>query len=304
MPSISWSRFSDEVLSLYYPPMRRPSTKRKIRQVLREFAADCKRTADLTPAAIAAWLAAHADRAAATHRSLLAALHAATSYGVSRRYLPDPFAFRRVAAWLPGDELEAEEPFSRHRRPEEVRRVLALADAEASRGEWADRRLRALAYTLAFTGAGKLELLGLRVKDVDLPGRVLSIRSHPGRRLKRRARGAQLPIAPPLAAVLEGWIPEAASDWLFPHKLRTGYWLHCRPGKKPLDEIRALGERAGVPGLTLLAFRHTIGTLAESWGIGELALQRILRHARRQTQDHYRHEDLEILRQAAAKIQF
>lgn len=302
--SVPWSRFTAEVLALYYAPMRRPGTLRKVRQVLGELGESCRRTADLTPAAIAAWLAAHRDRAAATHRSLLAALHAAVGYGVARNYLPDPFAFRKVSSWLPGDELEPEGPFRRHRTAEEVRRVLDRADLEAEAGGWPARRLRALAYTLAYTGAGKLEVLGLRVRDVDPAAGVLAIRSHPARRLKRRARAAQLPIAPPLAAVLAGWLPECGGEWVFPHKGMTGFWHHCRPGRKPLDEIRALGERAGVPGLTLLAFRHTLATLAESWGIGELALQRILRHARRQTQDHYRHEDLEILRRAAARIRF
>ncbi len=304
MPSVSFSRFEREVLSLYAPPMRRPATRRKVRQVLRELSAYCPSTTRLTPTAIADWMADHGHRAPATHRSLLAALHAACRYGVSRRYMPDPFAFRGVGAWLPGDELEAEEPFRRHRKPAEIRQVLSRADLEAKSGEWDAARLRALVYTLAFTGAHKLEVLGLRPRDLDLAGRVLVIRSHPARRLKRRARAAQLPIADPLAAVLESWLPLCGCDWVFPHKRRTGFWHHCRPGKTPLDEVRALGERAGVSGLTLLDFRHTVGTLAEGWGIGELALQRILRHARRQTQDHYRHEDLEVLRAAAAKIAY
>jgi integrase len=68
--------------------------------------------------------------------------------------------------------------------------------------------------------------------------------------------------------------------------------------------IAALGERAGVPGLTILAFRHTVGTLAEAWGIGELALQRLLRHSQPATQQHYRHPDLALMRQAVARIRF
>jgi integrase len=304
MAAVAWPRFTAEVLSLYAPPMRRPATRRKVGQVLREFTPVCRTTRDLTPPAIAAWLSGHEHRAAATHRSLLAALRAACTYGVARGYMADPFAFRKVRLWLPEDELEPEEPFRRHRRPEEIRRVLDLADREAASGEWDTLRLRALVYALAYTGAGKLELLGLRHHDVDFFRDVITIRSHPQRRLKRRARAAQLPIAPPLSVVLAGWMPQTGCEWVFPHKLRTGYWHHCRAGKKPLDEVRALGERAGVAGLTLLDFRHTVGTLSEGWGIGELALQRILRHARRQTQDHYRHEDLELLRRAAAKIQY
>ena len=75
------------------------------------------------------------------------------------------------------------------------------------------------------------------------------------------------------------------------------------PGHRPLDCIRALGERAGVPSLTIVAFRHTLGTLSESWGIGELALQRVPPPRAADTQDHYRHPDL-ATGEAIEKIRF
>src|SRR5262245_53492954 len=111
MPSIRWTRFEREMLLLYAPPMRRPATARKVRQVLREIRPYCRTTRDLTPSTVAGWLSEHDHRATATHRSLLAALRAACSYGASRGYLADPFAFRRVRSWLPEDELEPDEPF-------------------------------------------------------------------------------------------------------------------------------------------------------------------------------------------------
>jgi integrase len=299
---VPFAQFQTEILTLY--GTNRIATYRKMRQVLEEFSSLCPTTDKLDPVAIASWMSAHRDRAAWTHRSLLSTLRSACSYGDFKRYLRNPFGFRPLDKWIPADELEEAEDFRRHRSAEEVRRVLARADLEALTGDWDARRLRAAIYAWAFTGAGKLEVLGLRVCDLDLPGRLIRVRSHSRRRLKTGARHAVLPVAEPLAVVLGDWLPRTGCEWLFPHKLRTGPWFHGRPGKRPLDEAKALGDRAGVEGLTILDFRHTIGTLAEGWGIGELMLQRLLRHARRQTQQHYRHPDLELMRQAAEKIRF
>jgi integrase len=303
---IPWTAFADEVLKLYAPPMRRRGTRDKTRQVLAEFARLCPRTADLSPATIADWIGQYPDRAPATVDGLLRHLSAVCTYGASRAYLVDPFDFRPVSSWLPADLLDRSDsdPFPRHRTAAEIGQVLRQADSEALSARWEALRLRAVVYTLAFTGAHKTEVLGLRTSDVDLAGGLLSIRSHGRRRLKTRARSARLPIAGPLAEVLAGWSPLTGCEWLFPHRYRSGPWLHGSAGRRPIEEVRALGDRAGVPGLTLVAFRHSFATLAESWGIGELMLQRLLRHARPRTQDHYRHADLEAMRAAAGKVRF
>jgi integrase len=305
---VPWGRFADEVLRLYAPPMRRRGTRDKTRQVLREFGAHCPTTAELTELAIADWIAAHAHRAAATVDGLLRHLSAICTYGAHRGYLRDPFDFRTVSSWLPEDELDAE-PFRRHRTAEEVRRVLALADDEARLGPWEARRLRAAVYLLAYTGAGKAEVLGLRMADLDPAAATLSIRSHTRRRLKRGARAAVLPLAPPAAEALAGWLPEVLARFpgcafAFPHKRGDGPWLQGRPGHRPLDQVRALGERAGVAGLTIVAFRHTTATLLEAAGVSELIIQRILRHARRETQLWYRNPDLPAMREAVGRLRF
>lgn len=313
MHTVEFTQFASEVLALYLYPSRRKSTRAKVTQVMGELGKLCPTTADLTPSAISVWLAEHPDRSAATHRSLLSTLRAACSYGAFQGWLVSPFAFRPLGEWLPADELaEADtEPFRRHRTAEEVRKVLDQADQEAT--TWKGRRLRLLLYAYAFTGASKNEILGLRIIDVDLAAGFILIRSHPKRRLKTGARVARLPIPPFLVRILAAWIAELeqlASDrgveclWVVPHQELSGPWFHGRPGHRPLDHIKALGRRAGVPGLTILSLRHTVGTLAEGWGIGELMLQRLLRHARRQTQQHYRHEDLDQLRRAAELVRY
>jgi integrase len=310
---IPWARFRDEVLKLYRPPSRRPGTRQKTDQVLREFGGLCRTTADLELVTIADWIEAHPGRAPAYLDGLLRSLSAVCTYGAHprRRYLWDPFEERPVSSWLPADEREeaSADPWPRHRSAEEVRRVLAGADSEALHGDWKAHRDRAAVYALAFSGAHKSEVLGLRIRDIDLPRGVISFRSHPRRRLKSGARAAVLPIAPALLPVLEDYLPRIAAqfprgEFAFPHHFGTGPWLSGRPGHRPLDRIRALGERAGVRGLTIDAFRHTVATLSEGWDIGELALQRILRHARRSTQLHYRHPDLALMRDAVARIRF
>lgn len=301
---VAWSQFQSEVLALYQEPHRRSGTLAKMSQVMREVGAICPTTAELDPVSIARWLAAHPGRAAWTRRTLLSALRAACAWMHWKGYGPNPFGFRSLSGWIPADELQEAASLARHRTEAEIRSVLDQADAEASGGDWNALRLRAAVYCWAYTGAGSSEILGLRVIDVDLPGRMISVRSHPGRRLKTGARAARLPIAEPLAVVLEAWLSLAASEWLLPGATRRNYWHGGAPGYRPVDRVRQLGERAGVPGLTILAFRHSFGTLAEGWGIGELMLQRLLRHSRPTTQRAYRHHDSELLRKAIDKVKF
>jgi integrase len=293
---IPWDTFRTEVLRLYQSPSRRPATRAKIRQVLDEFGFICTSTAQLDPGAISDWLALHARRKAVTNRSLLSALRRAARYGAYKHWVDNPFDFQRLDGWFPADELDdIGDEFARHKSEAEIAAVLRRADREGQEGGWIERRLRAAIWTWAYTGAGSREVLGLRVHDVDLEADIISFRSHPRRRLKTGARAAELSIAPPLKPVLAGWISECRSEWLFPGRRRHGPWLTGSPRYRPVDRVRQLGERAGVRGLTILAFRHSIGTHAERWGWGELELQRILRHSRRKTQLAYRHRDRQIM---------
>jgi len=300
--SHTWGQFASEVLVLYEPPMRRVATKRKMEHVLAEFGAICGRPADLTPSSVAAWIAAHPRRRPATVESYLRSLRAACTYGITSGVLDqNPFSYRSPARWVDWDVPELPPPVH---QAEEIARVLALADQEALEGDWRAARLRAVVYAFAFTGARRRELLALAVEDVDLPGGTIRIATNGRRSLKTRSSAARIPIAAPLAAVLATWLPLCGSAWLFPGVRRRGPWLEGPVEGKALDQVKALGLRAGVPGLTFQSFRHTFASLSESWGIGELALQRILRHSSLGTQRAYRHELPEVLRDVAAKVHF
>jgi integrase len=305
MRPLAFGRFTDEILALYAPPLRAQATRDKLAQALVELEdAGARSTADLAPPVIARWLALYAHRAPATNHSLLRSIRAASRYARMRGYLDaDPFEWRSPADWL-GPDATRGEPVDRHLTRDQVAALLQLADLEAAAGDWPAGRRRALVYTLAFTGLRKREALGLLVADVDLPTGVLRIRPNARRTLKTRGSAAPVGLAEPLAAVLAQWSPLTGAAWLFPGVTRRGPWLQGGPGVRALDQLRALGERAGIPGVTFQTFRQTLATLSEGWGVGELELQRWLRHTRPRTQDAYRRADLDVLRSTALKIRF
>jgi integrase len=306
MSQVSWAEFSAQVLTLYAPPIRRIATFRKTRQVLTEFERICPNASDLSELTIARWIGEHTARKPITNVALLRTLQAATRFGLKRGYFLDPFDPRGTRQWYSADELEEnerDELFPRHRTREEIRLVLAQADTEAAAGVWEALRLRAAVYCWCYLGARKTEILGLRKADVDLTARVVEIRTHRRRRLKTGSSAAKLPLPWPLAVVLAGWLPHAEGEYLFPNHAGMP-WLHGPRGHKALDQVRELGRRAGVEGLTILALRHSFGTIAEEWGWSDLTLQMLMRHARRRTQEAYRHRDLGQLHRAADEIAY
>ncbi len=238
----------------------------------------------------------------ATVESYLRSLRAACTYAIASGHLrTSPFSFRSPRQWVDWDVPELPPPVH---SAAQIARVLELADLEAQGGDWRAARLRAVVYAFAFTGARRRELLGLAVADVDLSHGVIDIRPNGRRSLKTRASAASLPIAAPLAAVLASWLPRCGSTHCFPGVRRVGPWLEGPVGGKALDQIKALGQRAGVPGLTIASFRHSFASCSEAWGLGELELQRWLRHSSPATQRHYRHPLEGVLRDAAAKVHY
>jgi integrase len=307
MQPVPFAQFEREVLDLYAPPCRKHKTLLQVRQVLREFGelAEVSTTADLDPRAISLWIASHPARSAVTITSLLRAMGPLLKYAVFKGWLErSPLDFRAPSKWVRKDVRPVKRPRPGSRSLGEMGAVLDLADAEAEAGGWRERRLRALVYVYAFLGLRAEEGQHLLVADVDLPRRVVTVQAHPedGWTPKTLASAAVLPVAAPLGAVLAGWIAEADSRWLFPGTRRRGPWVHG--GRKPVLEVKALGARAGVPGLTIAAFRKTVGTYAKTWGLGPLELKALLRHARVETQDWYDDSPVEAVRPAAERVAY
>jgi integrase len=308
MRSRSFAVFTAEVLSLNEPPIRAKGTYRQMRQVLREFSdlSQMKNGTDLTPPAIAAWIKRYPKRSPARAASLLRSLSSACTYGVAAGYIRvSPFAYRKVNQWVRDQVLAPDRPQApRHQSAEAIERLLAHVDAEAAKGGWKAGRLQALAYLLAYTGVRKEEALSLRPWDIDLDRRVLSIEPRRTFRPKTRKSAAKLPMHDALVEVFRLWLPRCGGEWVFPGVRLRAPWRSGPPGYKPLDEIRSAGEAAGISGLTIASFRKTIGTLAKTWGLGQLEVKALLRHSNVETQRWYDEEAVESLRSAVGKIQF
>jgi integrase len=307
MRSPTFVRFTAEVLSLNSPPMRAAATCRQMRQVLKEFAVlpGIKSASDLRPTAIARWIAQHPTRTPVRTASLLRALSSACKYAVSEGYLrQSPFVFRRINDWVRVAVLAPDHPRPlRHHSAESIGRLLQHLDGQVG-GGWKAARLQALVYLLAYTGLRRGEALHLHASDVDLERRVLKIQPRRSHALKTRSSAATLPLADPLLEVLRLWLPRCGGQWLFPGARLAGPWTGGPPGQKPIDQIRKAGEAVGIQGLTFLGFRKTLGTLAKSWGLGQLEVRALLRHSNVETQRWYDEEQVESLRPAVSRIQF
>ena len=292
---------------MYEPPLRAAATHRQMRQALDEFGGvPGVRRARGPHAAEHRGVDSAPSRPVASPDRQPAAVPPAQRRPTPSR--PDTCAATRSISASPSQWVRLDaRPAARkpvHRSAAEIGRLLELLDAEAGEGSWESGRLQALGYTYAFTGMRKCEALTLEHADIDLGGRSLAIRPKPDWRPKTLRSAARLPLAPPLAEVLHRWLPRTGCDWVFPGKRLAGPWTGGPPGRKALDEIRGAGERAGITGLTILGFRKSLGTLAKSWGISQLELKALLRHTSVETQRYYDEEDAELLRAAAAKIQF
>src|SRR5208337_3391992 len=228
---IPFPEFRDEVLRLYDPPHRATATRRQIRYVLEQVAAlQVKTTADLTPVLVARFVESRPPgQSPRTLQTLLRVLRGVCNNAVINGYLRvSQFALRRVSQWLGRIGPPAEK---KHYSRDEIRleaRFIALTD---------------------------------RGRDG-------------GYRLKTPGSEQPVPIPEALVPILTDWLShrlDAPVDfpipldfpWLFPTLNRRSNWTSGPPGTKPVQRLQAVGKRAGVEGLTLLALRHSWATHAE-----------------------------------------
>jgi len=321
-----WPEFTTEFLALYAEPLRARSTCVGMAHVLALVAQlGVESTADLTPATVARLVASRtpAESPNTTHGHL-AYLRAACTYAAAMGYLHvSPFVIR--SRWI--RKVAPQHTF--HSR-EQVAQVLDRARTEAATGRgwsrWRKHRLYALTSIVAYTGLRKMEASRLRIEDVDLPGRMLNILPRVGNRLKTEASAAPVPVCEPLAAILAEWLPclelpasrgtvrgprprnnpDSAMDpgWLIPNCYRSGPWIGGSAGHRPVEQLGALGLRAGVEGLTFLSLRHSWATAAEGLGLSEEQIKRVLRHTSIRTQAHYSHADAQNLRDSVRGFGF
>lgn len=314
MPAITIAAFEREIRSHHAGKDHAPSTLRQVDFLLRELrAAGVRRTSDIRTSTITEIKRRNPRWSPASLRSYLRALRAMCRRAKKSGWLRvDPFDLDPIPTWVRDDARAA--PAKRHWSlgPAEIRRVLELADREAESGDWCARRLRAYVWALLMLGMRPGELQRLEVWDVDLARRVVTIRAKDvpvqGKgerwwRPKTVGSAATIPIGDRLAGVLAEWIPQTGCRWLFPGTKRRGPWTSGGPGVRPLDQVKDLGKRAGVPGLWQKTGRKSVGTNARSAGVSKSDRRDLFRHSDESTGDLYDEGDVEGLRPAVAKIE-
>jgi integrase len=311
---IPFDRFAAELLTLYEFPLRAKGTRDKLRftlNILSKMLGPDGTTAGLDPSLVARFITDRpSSESSHTTKSLLANVRTICSYAKSQGYVrSSPFDYRKkwIRVGLPTGK--------KHHSQEDIRRVLELLKSEVDAfqcwSRWRARRLLALVTTVAYTGLRANEALNLHAVDVDFNVRMIMLVER-SRRMKTEMSAQPVPMPAALIPILESWMAyrsdgsEGLPDcpFLFPGVARKGAWNGGPPGHKPIDQIKAAGERAGVQGFTFLSLRHSYATHAESWGLSPSMIQRVLRHTTLATQKGYRHADIYNMRSAVDGIGF
>lgn len=300
MPQIPMERFRLEVLPLYAPPLRSRNTWFKIRQVLDVLdALGARKTGDLTPGMVARFLGALEGRSEATILGLLGYLRIVCKYAHTMGYTRvDPWQVRTDWYRAPGvgddDDVEAK---VRHVPLGDLVKLLDHLEMGAS--SWSGGRLYALVALVAYTGLRRSEAITRQVADFDLDRGVVRLQAR-RKRLKTKASAQPVGLPPEVIPILREWLPRSGSNWAFPGKTKVGPWLGGQLGCRALDGVHQAGEVVGIGRVNFLQLRHSWATHAEVRGLGELAVQRQLRHTSKRTQAHYRHADVANLASAVS----
>ena len=304
MTAIPLRELIDEFLEGYQPPARAKTTCRLMRQSVRELAEDGRisTSADLSPAALWRWMRRYPGRTPITSAVHLRNLRVLANYAVGRGCLTaSPFSFdRKLTKAAHAKKADRR----RHHSLLEIGCVLGHL-RDRSRSSWEGGRLHALAALVAFTGVRALEAQFAEVDDFDLVDGFFRVEPKPDHPLKTDSSERDVPIPPPLAAILAGWLPRARSGWAFPGVKRRGPWVGGSPGFRPVDRLQDAGRAVGVRGFTFLSLRHSFITHGSGpWGLGSIQIQQIAGHSARETQRHYLGRDRVNLREAVATISF
>lgn len=253
----------------------------------------------VTPAKIEALrLALSRRHAAATVRVTLGFLSTAFSWAVGQKLVPvNP---------VRGVERPAVESALDFLTKEEVQRLLAVAKERAATEGLAARALQACVHVAVHTGLRKGELLGLRLRDVDVASRRLTIARSFGRTPKSgRARHLRLPAV--CAPILSAWLaecPQTPEGVVFP---ALQYGRRAVAGAE--HHGLGLAELLAAAGCRRLAhpwhaLRHTFASHFVMAGGNILTLQRILGHSDLRMTLQYAHLAPDFLGEEMDRVNF
>jgi integrase len=305
---LTFADFRQRMEAMYQPPHRSKHTCSKMRSILDMLAAlGVETTTDLTTDLVRRFIEIRPPQENPnTTYTLVGYLRALCNIAAAEGWVKtSPFSVRRH--WVRRTTPKMPRVHSR----KEIDRVLELLAQDVAKrsrsggkAEWRARRLQALIAIAAYTGMRKTEVLYLTVPDVELDARIILVSAKGKARLKTEAAAAPVPIPEELAAILADWLPRVGCSWVIPNWEGSAPWTGGSPGHRPLDRLKMLGKRAGVPGFTFQSLRHSWATHAEFWGLTDAQIQRVLRHTNTRTQWHYRHGEQQNLREIARAITF
>jgi len=327
---ISWSAFEKKYLGTFYPgydlaAKQRKSASKSWSKSFASMRSERLALANFGRLVKAQWLhtITTADQEAFITRRLaevdspasvdtdLRVLRAVFNVAIEWKHCPEntnPFAGRgkaTVGSRRRRQKERGQETKERHYTFEQVQAILKQATKEAEETPtFAARRLRALTYFIAYTGCRFGEAAHLEWKDIDLERGIAWLYFKVENDLK--TEGSQAPFGLPdrLVAVLRDWEKDKTCSWVFPNEKRRP-WKSGGPGYRPFDKLKALAERAGVKDGNFKRFRHSLSTLGKGkFGMTAEQVRAQLRHTTLDTQEHYSHNDIASLRDAAKKVDY
>jgi integrase len=325
MTSIPTEQFERDIAVIYRGQDKSPKTIRQFAQVLRELrAVGIIETGQFTDTAIATWIAAWPNRTPETFRSHLRSFAVLCKRAKKKGFSSEnPFESDGVNEWMRSDSRPSP-PRRRFSKPADaIRGMLVLSSEEAKSGTWLTGRTEAYSHTLFLTGARPGEIQRLRLCDFHQDKMEIEIVAHSITRKsgdpvwwkpKTEGSAGRIPIGRKLTEILAAWSRRVKCDtrrgrlrirdceYLFPGEMGWGPWTGGPPGSRPLDVIRALGERAGIRDLTQKAARKGIATYRDI-GLTPRGLRDLFRHADEQTGDLYDERETESRRADADRIE-
>lgn len=225
----------------------------------------CVRLDELQPAAIDAWLADLGTRLApASVNQRRAFLNRLYVVAVDNEWCDrNPVAKTR--------RLRTNNARVRWATPEEYHRLLANTD---------DAVLRCAIVVAVATGLRLAELLSLKRTDIDIAGRVITVRHPKGDRAARH-----VPISDGCLEALQAMLSRAKSDWVFSSR-RTGRHMSRWGLRKRFEAALAA---AGIRDFCWHDLRHTAASWMTQRGVPAKAVQEILGHSGPAMTDRYQH---------------